>query len=76
MPQVSFGDKLREIREFRRYSMRQLAKVADVPYETIFRLETGKHTGPRWDVAVRLGKSLGVPLDFFAGEPLEIEETV
>lgn len=63
-----FGDQLRKMREYRHFSLRQLAKAADVPYETIARLESGAHNSPRFDVAVRLAKALGVSLDYFTKE--------
>ena len=64
---MSFGQRLRREREKRGFSARQLARTAQVPHETISRLENSKQRSPSLPVAMRLARSLGVTLDYLAG---------
>ena len=61
------GERLRRLRGKRGLSVRQLARLADVPHETISRLENNQQRHPSLPVAMRLAKALGVTLDYLAG---------
>ena len=63
----TFGGRLKEIREKRGLTLMQLADQSGVPYETIYRVERGKHQEPRVSIAVKLARTLGVSLDVLAG---------
>lgn len=55
-------------------SVRQLSRLAEVPHETISRLENSQQHYPSLPVAMRLGKALGVTLDYLAGMYEEDED--
>lgn len=61
------GDRIRKLREQRGFSVRQLARLAKIPHETISRLENNQQRFPSLPVAIRLAKTLGVTLDYLAG---------
>jgi len=61
------GERLRRLRDKRGLSVRQLARLAEVPHETISRLENNQQRHPSLPVAMRLAKALGVTLDYLAG---------
>jgi transcriptional regulator with XRE-family HTH domain len=77
---MPFGDRLRHEREKRSWSTRQLARLAQVPHETISRVENHHQHMPSMPVAMRLARALGVSLDYLAGmysdEPLDIRRQV
>ena len=62
----TFGARLKRLRERRGWSQQELAERAEVPYETIYRVERGRHQEPRVSVAVKLARALGVSLDVLA----------
>jgi XRE family transcriptional regulator, master regulator for biofilm formation len=68
------GARLRRLRDKRGLSVRQLARLAEVPHETISRLENNQQRHPSLPVAMRLAKALGVTLDYLAGMYEEEDE--
>lgn len=67
MPRVD-GEKLRQLREARFLSHRDLAKKADVSPTTVLNLEAGKVEAQRRTVR-KLAEALGVaPAELVAGE--------
>ena len=68
MPRLSpkaIGRRIRECRQRtgREWSMRDLARVAGMPYGTLSAFETG-HRVPNRSSSIRLVLALGVTLDF------------
>lgn len=63
----TFGQRLKRLRELRKWTQQELAERSGVPYETIYRVERGTHQEPRVSVAAKLSKALGVSLDVLAG---------
>jgi transcriptional regulator with XRE-family HTH domain len=63
----SFGQRLRDLREERGLSPRELARESGVKYETIYRVEHGIHHEPRLRDVVKLARALRVSLDTLAG---------
>jgi len=61
---MAFGDKLKEFREMRHFTIADLSRATDIPWETIKRLENNERN-PRWDVVLKLAKALAVKLDDF-----------
>ena len=61
------SERLRNLRTKRGLSVRQLARLANVPHETISRVENALQQYPSLPVAMRLAKALGVTLDYLAG---------
>jgi transcriptional regulator with XRE-family HTH domain len=64
---VSFGRRLKKIRLERGLSSRELGRRADIPHETISRLENNSRANPSLPAAMRLAQALGVTLDYLAG---------
>ncbi len=71
------GAKIRSLRQKRRWSQFDLARVSGVDQGTISRLETNNQGDTRIDTLVRISRALGVPTDelFVPAEPLEEEPT-
>jgi transcriptional regulator with XRE-family HTH domain len=67
MTTSTFGERLRRIREQRKLTQQELAERAGIRYETINRIENGKHAEPRVYVAAALARALGVTVDYLAG---------
>ena len=62
-----FGERVAKERKKRGWTQQELAAQAHVTYETINRIENGKHAEPRIYVAVALAKALGVTVDYLVG---------
>ena len=62
-----FGERVRQLRERHHLSQQELAERADVPYQTIWRIERGIMKAPNIYLAARIAKALGASLDFLAG---------
>ncbi len=74
---ATFGERLRQLREARGWSQRELAERSGVPYFTIYRCERGTHDEPRVGMAAKLARALGVSLDVLAdtyGEVIRDEQ--
>lgn len=64
---ATVGERLKQLREKRGWSQRDLAREAAVPFMTVYRLETEAHRSPRMDIAKKLARALGVSLDLLCG---------
>jgi transcriptional regulator with XRE-family HTH domain len=62
-----FGERVAKAREKRGWTQQELAERAGVRYETINRIEKGRHAEPRVYVAVALAKALGTTVDYLVG---------
>ena len=62
-----FGRRVRRIREERRLSQQELAAKAGTSYQTIWRIEAGKHAEPGIYIARAIARALGVTLDYLVG---------
>ena len=58
---ATFGERVTKERTRHGWTQQELAERAGVRYETINRIENGKHAEPRVYVAVALAKALGPP---------------
>ena len=58
-PQEALGQAIRELREERTITQRQLAAAADVNETWISHIETGS-TNPAWGTVARIASGLGV----------------
>jgi transcriptional regulator with XRE-family HTH domain len=64
---TAFGERLKQLREKRGWSPRELAERAHVPYMTVYRAENLAHHYPRMDIAKRIARTLGISLDVLCG---------
>ncbi len=62
-----FGQRVTRIREQRGLTQQQLAVKAKTSYQTIWRIENGKHAEPGIYIAARIARALGVSLDYLSG---------
>ncbi|VTR97853.1 xre family transcriptional regulator : Putative prophage repressor OS=Novosphingobium aromaticivorans (strain DSM 12444 / F199) GN=Saro_3015 PE=4 SV=1: HTH_31 [Gemmata massiliana] len=76
---TGFGRRLREIREEKGLTQKEIADAAAVHVNTIARLEREEQE-PAWPVVLKLAKALGVDCTAFsapaAAEPVPAEPTV
>lgn len=61
MPQSALGFLLRNLREERGLSLRELAQLADIDHAYVHRLETGAKESPSDDVLNKLIRALKAP---------------
>ena len=58
MPESALGVLLRNLREGRKFSFRELAQLADLDHAYIYRLETGSKEAPSPEALQKLTKAL------------------
>jgi transcriptional regulator with XRE-family HTH domain len=63
----TFGHRVARMRKLRGMTPQELAAKADTTYQTIWRIEHGKHVEPGIYIAARIAWALGVSLDYLAG---------
>src|SRR5260370_9246090 len=61
MAQAALGFLLRNLREERRLSLREVAQLADVDHAYVYRLETGAKESPSEEVLAKLIRALKAP---------------
>lgn len=64
---TTFGTRLRQARERRKWSIQDLADASSVPYITIYRLEMAANRETMTGTGAKLALALGVSLDWLAG---------
>lgn len=69
-----FGRRVTRIREERGLSQQELAQKAGTTYQTIWRIERGKHVEPGIYIARGIARALGVTLDYLCGVYEEEDE--
>ena len=62
-----FGQRVTRMREKRGMTQQELAAKAQTTYQTIWRIENGKHAEPGIYIAARIARALGVSLDYLCG---------
>lgn len=63
---MTFGKRVRGLREAREWTQSKLAKLADVNQPTLQKIETQDRI-PGLDIAAKIARALGVSLDELAG---------
>jgi transcriptional regulator with XRE-family HTH domain len=64
---MTFGDRLRQLRELAGLSQRELARRANIPQPVVSDVESGKQKSMSLENARRIARVLGVTLDLLAG---------
>jgi len=62
-----FGRRVTQMREKRGFSQQELATKAGTSYQTIWRIENGKHAEPGIYIARGIARALGVTMDYLCG---------
>ena len=57
---LSLGESLKQWRAFRQYSRAEVAEIANVPYNTLYRVEHGKHNSMLWPDLLKVATVLGI----------------
>jgi len=57
------GKRIKEFREKKKLTQDKLARLADVPYTSITKIETGVIKSPSVQTMAKIAKALGVTLD-------------
>ena len=57
---MQLGESLKQWREYRHFTIAELARVSHVEYHTIYRTERGNHSGMRWDDLYKVANALGI----------------
>ena len=65
-----FGGRLKELRDGKGLTQKQLGDLAGMPVNTIARLERGERK-PSWDTVLALANALGVSCEAFTQPPAE-----
>jgi len=60
--------KIRELRNKKGLSQEKLARLADVSYNTVVKIESGESKNPTFQTMVGIAAALGVSLDDLASE--------
>jgi transcriptional regulator with XRE-family HTH domain len=61
VPESALGHLLRELRDDRRLTLREMGQLADLDHAYVHRLETGAKESPSEEVLARLAKALKAP---------------
>lgn len=61
------ADNIKKLRRQRKLSQDKLARLADVPYNTLIKLESGMSNNPTFETLTKLADALGVSLDKLTG---------
>jgi transcriptional regulator with XRE-family HTH domain len=64
---MTFGDRLRQLRELAGLSQRELARRANIPQPVVSDVESGKQKSMSLENARRIARVMGVTLDLLAG---------
>lgn len=60
-------DNIKKLRRQKKLSQDKLARLADVPYNTLIKLESGRSNNPTFETLTKLADALGVSLDELTG---------
>ncbi|WP_381795153.1 helix-turn-helix domain-containing protein [Streptomyces niveus] len=71
---VSIGDRIRNLREFRDITQEELARRADVSVDTVRKLEQGARQSARINTLRALARALDVQLERLVGQPAVTQE--
>lgn len=66
--ELTFGEKLKKLRESRGYGVNQLSLKAGVSSSQISRFEKGERKDPTLETVKKLSKALGVSISYFEEE--------
>ena len=61
-----FGN-IKKLREQKKLSQDKLARLADIPYNTLVKIESGRSNNPTFSTLSKLADALGVSIDELVG---------
>jgi len=57
------GENIKKIRKKRKLTQDRLARIADIPYTSITKIETGVIKSPSVQTVAKIAKALGISVD-------------
>jgi transcriptional regulator with XRE-family HTH domain len=61
------SDNIKKLRNRKKLSQDKLARLADIPYNTLVKIESGKSNNPTFDTLLKLSDALEISIDELAG---------
>jgi len=61
------SSNIKKLRKQKKLSQDKLARLADIPYNTLVKIESGKSSNPTFETLSKLADALDVGLDELAG---------
>jgi transcriptional regulator with XRE-family HTH domain len=61
------SSNIKKLRKQKRLSQDKLARLADIPYNTFIKIESGRSNNPTFETLSKLADALGVSIDKLAG---------
>lgn len=61
------AENIKKLRKQKKLSQDNLARVADIPYNTLVKIESGKSNNPTFGTLLKLSDALEVSIDELAG---------
>ena len=58
---------IKKLRKQKKLSQDNLARLADIPYNTLIKIESGRSINPTFETLTKLADALGASLDELAG---------
>lgn len=58
---------IKKLRKQKKLSQDQLARLADIPYNTLVKIESGKSSNPTFETLSKLADAFGISLDKLVG---------
>ena len=58
---------IKKLRKEKKFSQDKLARIADIPYNTLVKIESGKSNNPTFETLSKLADALKVSIDELAG---------
>ena len=58
---------IKKLRNQKKLSQDKLARLADIPYNTLIKIESGRSNNPTFETLSKLADALGVSIDKLAG---------
>lgn len=58
---------IKKLRKQKKLSQDKLARLANIPYNTLIKIESGRSSNPTFETLTKLADALGVSLDELAG---------
>jgi len=64
---MSLAEQIKKYRQQKGLSQDKLARLAEIAFSTLAKIETGAAKQPTFDTIAKIAKALNVPLDELAG---------
>jgi len=60
------SENIKKLRKQKKLSQDKLARLADIPYNTLIKIESGRSSNPTLETLTKIADALGVSLDELA----------